>query len=274
MKKILLIAAILCSFFATAQFAPGYTGVNSRYDWLGGRFRDGLHVPAQSGFPVSKPGIWVGSGEMRLDSASGKLYFKTAGVWKALADSATAGTVTSIATGYGVTGGTITSTGTISADTTVGVGLISWPRWGKLRDSLAVVIGSGGGGGSVDLSSLNTKLDTANTYRWEHLSDSVSIHARDGAEINYIPFKDSILLTGGWHRDSIPASTKQVYMLSKDMQHFRRLADAPWTNGLHCYGSHYNGGDTLFVWGGDAESPNVQEFWSFKISTETWTLIN
>lgn len=157
-----------------------------------------------------------------------------------------------------------------TADTAVWLRNIVLNKWARIND--------GGGGSNTDLipvyNALNSKLDTANTYRWQFLSDSVSIHARDGAEINYIPFKDSILLTGGWHRDSIPASTKQVYMLSKDMQHFRRLADAPWTNGLHCYGSHYNGGDTLFVWGGDAESPNVQEFWSFKISTETWTLIN
>lgn len=191
MKKILLIAAILCSFFATAQFAPGYTGVNSRYDWLGGRFRDGMHVPAQSGFPVSKPGVWVGSGEVRLDSASGKLYFKTSGVWKALVDSATAGTVNYIGTGYGLSGGPITEDGTITADTTVGAGLISWPRWGKLKDSLAVVIGSSGGtvtsigtgygvlGGTIT-SSGTLQGDTTVGYgliswpRWNKLSDSLN----------------------------------------------------------------------------------------------------
>ena len=132
------------------------------------------------------------------------------------------------------------------------------------------------GGGSTDTTSLsnriNAKLDTANTYSWEFLSDSVSIHGRDGAELWYIPEQDSIMMFGGWHRDSTPASTKQVYKYDNQMQNWRRLADAPWTNGLHCFGSHYQN-DTVYVWGGDAESPSTQEFWSFKVSTETWTLI-
>ena len=262
-KRLLVGLLLLCSAVASGQLLQqDYTYGRKYYRFA----TDSCFAPPADTFRV--PGNYPGLPWMAVKS--GVIYVWDGGKW--VAASGGSG-VTSIATGYGINGGTITSTGTLTADTTVGAGLISWPRWGKLRDSLSVVIGSGGGG-TVDLSLLNSKLDTANTYRWEHLSDSVSIHARDGAEINYIPFKDSILLTGGWHRDSIPASTKQVYMLSKDMQHFRRLADAPWTNGLHCYGSHYNGGDTLFVWGGDAESPNVQEFWSFKISTETWTLIN
>lgn len=60
------------------------------------------------------------------------------------------GGVTNVATGYGVSGGPITTTGTITADTTVGTGLISWYRWAKLRDSLGSVFGGGGGGSYIN----------------------------------------------------------------------------------------------------------------------------
>ena len=133
-----------------------------------------------------------------------------------------------------------------------------------------------GGGGSTDTTSLSNRINQRipydNSFKWVKLSDSVSLWGVDGAELVYLPNQDSLMLLGGWHRDSTPASRKHIYKYNADMSFSRRLPDAPWTNGLHCFGQHYQN-DTIYVWGGDAENPAVQEFWSFKVSTETWTLI-
>lgn len=116
-------------------------------------------------------------------------------------------------------------------------------------------------------------LAAIKTGSWSNLSDSVSISDRDGAELWYIPEQDSLIMVGGWHTDHVPKSNKEVYKYNRDFSFWRRLPDAPWTVGLHCFGSHYQN-DSLFVWGADAESPAVQEYWVFKVSTSTWSLLN
>lgn len=59
------------------------------------------------------------------------------------------GTVTSVATGYGLSGGPVTTTGTISADS---ASITSRPRLQKVADSLALLISSSGGGTVLSVS--------------------------------------------------------------------------------------------------------------------------
>ena len=111
---------------------------------------------------------------------------------------------------------------------------------------------------------------TAKAQSWTKLSDSVRLWGVDGPELLYIPEQDSIYLFGGWNGDSIPASNGQVYKYDRNMQHGRRLKDAPWQ--LHCYGAGYQN-DSFFVFGGDAENVNIQNYYVYKISTGVWTLL-
>lgn len=55
------------------------------------------------------------------------------------------GTVTNVATGLGLTGGPITTTGTVAVDTAVGVGVVMWPRLNKRTDSLISLMSGGSG---------------------------------------------------------------------------------------------------------------------------------
>lgn len=74
MKKLLIIALVLLSAASYAQ--PGYTNINSRYNWIGGRFQ-ALHIPA-GGTPVLSTGQFVGAGALYLDSTgidSGLYYY-------------------------------------------------------------------------------------------------------------------------------------------------------------------------------------------------------
>lgn len=140
---------------------------------------------------------------------------------------------------------------------------------------------------SVDTSKISTPYDLdslriaiTGAGSWSKLSDSVVHWGRDGAELVYLTNnsspsafdQDSLILLGGWHRDSIPPSTKHVYKYNRTMDTWRRLPDAPWSTGLHCFGVHYQN-DSIYVWGGDAENPATQQFWVFKVSTEAWTLL-
>jgi hypothetical protein len=60
----------------------------------------------------------LANGELAINTADGKLFFKDAsGNVEVIADTTAQGTVTSVATGSGLTGGPITSTGTVSVAT-------------------------------------------------------------------------------------------------------------------------------------------------------------
>jgi hypothetical protein len=80
MKRILIAVLVLLSLEGFAQ--PGYTTINSRYSWKGGRFVDGLHVPAANGVPSDVTGVWIGDGAVAVDTANGYFYFRVGGVWK------------------------------------------------------------------------------------------------------------------------------------------------------------------------------------------------
>lgn len=77
------------------------------------------------------------------------------------------GTVTSVATGYGLSGGPVTVTGTISADS---ASITSRPRLQKVADSLALLI-SGSGGGTV----LSVSAGTGMSFPTITSSGSVSV---------------------------------------------------------------------------------------------------
>lgn len=77
MKKILTILAVMVSLAVTAQI-PGSTTVNSRYDWLGGHFKQ-LKFPAYS--DTSSVPTWASwrSGDIMLDTSgadAGTIYVR------------------------------------------------------------------------------------------------------------------------------------------------------------------------------------------------------
>jgi hypothetical protein len=81
MRRNLIIAILV--FLSLESFAqPGYTTINSRYSWRGGRFTDGLHVPGYNGTPSGvTTGIWIGDGAVAVDTANHRWYFYSGGAW-------------------------------------------------------------------------------------------------------------------------------------------------------------------------------------------------
>jgi hypothetical protein len=80
MKRILIAVFVLLSLEGFAQ--PGYTTINSRYNWLAGRFRAGLHVPGYNGTPSGvTTGVWIGDGAVAVDTANHRWYFYSGGAW-------------------------------------------------------------------------------------------------------------------------------------------------------------------------------------------------
>lgn len=65
MKRLLLFLLIAVSVSAYGQ--PGYTNINARYNWYGGKFSQ-LHIPAGP-TPVLGTGQWVGAGALFLDTS-------------------------------------------------------------------------------------------------------------------------------------------------------------------------------------------------------------
>jgi hypothetical protein len=81
MRRNLIIAVLV--FLSLESFAqPGYTTINSRYSWRGGRFTDGLHVPGSNGTPSGvTTGVWIGDGAVAVDTANHRWYFYSGGAW-------------------------------------------------------------------------------------------------------------------------------------------------------------------------------------------------
>lgn len=80
MKKLIIFLLILFAVESSAQ-KPGYTLINSRYDWMAGAFRDGLHVPQYNGVPTDRTGVWIGDGAVAIDSLNGYFYYRNGGTW-------------------------------------------------------------------------------------------------------------------------------------------------------------------------------------------------
>jgi hypothetical protein len=78
MKKLLFIISVLVSGVAMAQTPTGYSPINSKYNLVGGLFRQVLHVPS-GGNPTLGTGGYFGSGALYYDSTgadSGLYYFR------------------------------------------------------------------------------------------------------------------------------------------------------------------------------------------------------
>lgn len=120
MKK-LLFALLLISSFASAQ--PGYTKINSRYDWLAGRFDSGFHVPGYNGVPTGvRGGVWIGDGAIAVDTLNGYFYYRNGGVWIKVAKYSDLPGVITASNGLTRTGNDITLGGTLSGNTDVNLG--------------------------------------------------------------------------------------------------------------------------------------------------------
>jgi hypothetical protein len=80
MKKLFLLIAVIISIQCFGQFPPGYTGINTRYDWLAGRFR-ALHMPVFNGIPSLQTGQWAADGAFGMDTSTGRLYIYYNTAW-------------------------------------------------------------------------------------------------------------------------------------------------------------------------------------------------
>lgn len=118
MKKIIALIALLYSVATSAQVPPGYSFINSRYDWLAGKFRDGLHAPASNGYPATRAGVWTGDGQIMIDTLNHRFYFNSGGAWRRMIDTA------GFASGaWGTTGNVGTMAGTNFIGTTDNVAM-------------------------------------------------------------------------------------------------------------------------------------------------------
>jgi hypothetical protein len=138
MKTRLLILFILAYVSAYAQPPTGsYTLINQRYNWLGGYFR-GLGIPVGCDTASAfLSGQWRGAGAVYYDSCDAKFYIWNQ-YWREVQGSGggSGSGIGAIYTQYGITK---VNDSTVRADTTVGAGLISWPRYLKLKDSIASI---------------------------------------------------------------------------------------------------------------------------------------
>lgn len=101
---------------------PGYTNISAKYKWIAGAFDSALHVGLWNGVPSGvRTNVWQADGEIAMDTLTGYFYGRQNGTWIKMAkfSDIASGSVTNIATGYGLSGGPITTTGTIAADTSI-----------------------------------------------------------------------------------------------------------------------------------------------------------
>lgn len=138
MKRILTILAVLVSFAAAAQI-PGSTTVNSRYDWLGGHFKQ-LKLPAYADTTdVPDWAPWL-SGDAMLDTSGGNagtiyVRYGSPRAWHALSGSgSSSGGISEWIAGFGLTQ-VNDSTGAVDSLT-----IASRDRLYQQRDSLLALI--------------------------------------------------------------------------------------------------------------------------------------
>lgn len=91
MKKLLFVLLLFIGSKSFAQYPTGYTGINSRYDWLSGKFR-GLHAPSGASAALAS-GQWTGAGALFVDTSGGGigLYYYNGLNWIRLRDTTEAG---------------------------------------------------------------------------------------------------------------------------------------------------------------------------------------
>jgi hypothetical protein len=82
MKRLIVILFILLSVVGYSQSVPpGYTGINSRYQWLGGEFK-ALTIPAYATTPSLRTGQTTHAGAIGLDSVLHIPYYYSGGTWR------------------------------------------------------------------------------------------------------------------------------------------------------------------------------------------------
>ena len=113
--KNILLVTILC-FFVTFGFSQQYTPMTATgYQMKRLKADSTLHIPSFCGVPTLRNST-AKDGAIAMDTCNNKLYkWTNANGWSEIA-SGGSGTVTSVGTGYGLTGGPVTTNGTISID--------------------------------------------------------------------------------------------------------------------------------------------------------------
>lgn len=116
--KLIFIVTILC-FFVTSAFSQQYTPMTAAgYQMKRIKADSTLHIPSFCGVPTLRNST-AKEGAIAMDTCNNKLYkWTNASGWSEVAGGGGGGTgtVTSVGTGYGLSGGPITTSGTISID--------------------------------------------------------------------------------------------------------------------------------------------------------------
>jgi len=101
MKKILFII-LLFSLRGISQTPSGYTKLNVKYDFTAIKTDSGFHIPGYSTVPNIRTGIWVGSGNLGLDTILHRFYYYSDG-WRSLVNLADSIDLNHYATQYDLT---------------------------------------------------------------------------------------------------------------------------------------------------------------------------
>lgn len=143
-----------------------------------------LYLPSMPGVPTGTPAAFTGRVPVVIDATNDRLYFYTAGSWKT--GGGGAGTVTNVATGAGLTGGPITTTGTL-AIATGGVaaamladGAVLTAKIGDAQVTVAK-LASGAAAGNLAAGSItDTMLQTAKVNRaGDTMTDTLTLKRGD-----------------------------------------------------------------------------------------------
>lgn len=146
-----------------------------------------LHIPSFCGVPTLR-NSQLKNGALAMDTCNNTLYkYTNANGWSAISGGGGSGTVTSVATGYGLTGGPITTTGTISADTATLSG-----KYMRISDTSGMLAPYLNGADTVSISNrINGKIDS---LKRNPGTDSVFGYKNNQWVFQY---RDSVGTTGG-----------------------------------------------------------------------------
>jgi len=191
-KHILFFVFVLVSSTAFSQYTPmtafGYQMKRVSVDST-------LHIPSFCGVPTLR-NSQLKNGALAMDTCNNTLYkYTNANGWSAISGGGGSGTVTSVATGYGLTGGPITTTGTISADTATLSG-----KYVRISDTSGMLAPYLNGADTVSISNrINEKFNTSDTSnKWVNsvtsLNDS-TIRVVKGATTTDIIIRSSATVT-------------------------------------------------------------------------------
>jgi hypothetical protein len=138
MKKILFII-LLFSLRGISQTPSGYTKLNVKYDFTAIKTDSGFHIPGYSTVPNIRTGIWVGSGNLGLDTILHRFYYYSDG-WRGLVNLADSVDLNHYATQYDlsqltISGGNTASNGIELSGTDIRLGNVSPTGSALTRDA-------------------------------------------------------------------------------------------------------------------------------------------